>query len=99
MLFINPADENFGGIMSRYIPVGVPVALGFLIAYLRKFGVSNIRMIDDEISEITKESLEGSLEGLEKPYIIGITVLTSQAGRAYDIARMCREVAQDCIII
>lgn len=34
MLLINPAQERFGGMLSRYIPVGIPVALGILAAYM-----------------------------------------------------------------
>jgi len=36
MLFINPAQEKFGGFLSRYVPVGIPVAIGSLAAYLKK---------------------------------------------------------------
>ena len=34
MLLINPAQERFGGFLSRYVPVGIPVAIGTLAAYL-----------------------------------------------------------------
>ncbi len=30
MLIINPAQEKFGGFLSRYVPVGIPVAIGCL---------------------------------------------------------------------
>jgi radical SAM superfamily enzyme YgiQ (UPF0313 family) len=39
------------------------------------------------------------LEGLDRPLIIGITVLTSQAGRAYEIARMIKNIEPDSIVI
>ena len=99
MLFINPANERFGGILSRYIPVGIPVALGVLSAYLRKWGVKNIKVLDEEIEKITPENLSQSLAGLERPLIVGITVLTSQAGRAYEIARMIKNIEPDSIVI
>ncbi len=99
MLFINPAHERFGGMLSRYIPVGIPVAIGVLSAYLRKWGVQNLRVLDEEIEKITPENIEQKLSGLDRPLIVGITVLTSQAGRAYDIARMIRKVEPDCTII
>ena len=28
MLLINPASEKFGGFLSRFVPVGIPVAIG-----------------------------------------------------------------------
>ena len=36
MLLINPASEKFGGFLSRFVPVGVPVAVGYIAAYLSK---------------------------------------------------------------
>ena len=99
MLFINPANERFGGMLSRYIPVGIPVALGVLSAYLRKWGVENLRVLDEEIEQITPENIQEKLAGLDRPLIVGITVLTSQAGRAYEIARMIKEAEPDCTVI
>jgi anaerobic magnesium-protoporphyrin IX monomethyl ester cyclase len=99
VLFINPANERFGGILSRYIPVGIPVALGVLSAYLKKWGVKNLRVLDEEIEKITIENVHKKLSGLDRPLIVGITVLTSQAGRAYEIARMIKAVEPDCTII
>ncbi|CAI2717043.1 B12-binding domain-containing radical SAM protein [Nitrospina watsonii] len=99
MLFINPAYEKFGGMLSRYIPVGIPVSLGVISAYLRKYGVKNIRVVDEEIETITQDNFRKFVEGLEQPLIIGITVLTSQAGRAYNIGRMYKEAYPDCTVI
>jgi anaerobic magnesium-protoporphyrin IX monomethyl ester cyclase len=99
MLFINPANEKFGGMLSRYIPVGIPVALGVLFTYLRKWGVKNLRIVDEEIEKITPENIQQKLSGLDRPLIVGITVLTSQAGRAYEIAKMIKEFESDATII
>ena len=91
MLLINPAQENFGGMLSRYIPLSIPVALGILASYLKKSGASNVRVVDEEICKITAQNLTDHLKGMAKPYIIGIGVLTSQAGRAYEIAIYARK--------
>jgi radical SAM superfamily enzyme YgiQ (UPF0313 family) len=99
MLFINPAYEKFGGMLSRYIPVGIPVAIGVIAAYLRKWGVDKIRVVDEEIETITEENHRKFAEGLEQPLIIGITVLTAQAGRAFKIAEMYKQSFPDCTII
>ena len=99
MLLINPAQEKFGGMLSRYIPLSIPVALGILASYLKSSGIDNIRIVDEEIEPITSQSLPSFLEGMEKPYIIGIGVLTSQAHRAYKIAQLCKRMFPDCIVI
>lgn len=99
MLFINPAYEKFGGMLSRYIPVGIPVAIGVIAAYLRKWGVDKIRVVDEEIETITEENHRKFAEGLEQPLIIGITVLTAQAGRAFKVAEMYKQSFPDCTVI
>ena len=38
VLLINPCSEQFGGLLARYMKVGIPVAVGILAAYLKKFG-------------------------------------------------------------
>ncbi len=99
MLFINPAQENFGGMMSKYVPVGIPVAIGILAAYLKKWGVKNIKIVDEEIQKITPDNILEFTKGLEQPLIVGITVLTSQAGRSYEIGELVRETFPDATII
>ncbi|MBT3515293.1 MAG: B12-binding domain-containing radical SAM protein [Flavobacteriaceae bacterium] len=99
MLLINPAYEHFGGMMSRYVPVGIPVALGVIAAYLKKWGVKNLQIVDEEIEEITPENYLKFIPNQDKQPIIGITVLTSQAGRAYAIAKLYKEAFPKSIII
>ena len=90
MLLINPATQKFGGFLSRYVPVGIPVAIGYIAAYLEKNGIK-CAVIDEEIFEVTAERLSEAVKGLEKPYIIGVSCLTAHVGRGYKIARVsCR---------
>ena len=39
MLLINPATTKFGGFLSRFVPVGIPVAIGAIAAYLEQSGI------------------------------------------------------------
>ena len=50
MLLINPATEQFGGFLSRYIPLGLPIAIGTLAGYLEQFG-HQVNVFDDEIEK------------------------------------------------
>ena len=98
MLFINPAYENFGGMLSRYVPVSIPVAVGILAAYLKKWDV-RVSVIDEELEKIDADVLRDKIKDLPLPRIIGITVLTSQAKRAYELGDMCKKLFPDCIVI
>src|SRR5687767_468907 len=98
MLFINPAQEKFGGFLSRYIPVGIPVAIGCLAAYLTKHGIK-VRVVDDEIVDITPSVLRELVDGLQKPYMFGLSCLTAHVVRGYQLARMIKTEFPDAIVV
>lgn len=98
MLFINPAQEKFGGFLSRYVPVGIPVAIGSLAAYLKKHGIK-VRVVDEELVDITPSVLRELVDGLEKPYMFGLSCLTAHVVRAYQLARMIKAQFPDSIVV
>src|SRR6266850_4277508 len=98
MLFINPAQEKFGGFLSRFIPVGIPVAIGCLAAYLKKHGIK-VRVVDEEIVDITPSVLREMVQGLERPYMFGLSCLTAHVVRAYQLAAMIKAEFPDSIVI
>jgi len=99
MIFVNPAQEKFGGpLLSGYVPVSMPTAIGTISAYLEKHGISSV-IIDDEIDKITQSILYEIVEGQEKPYIFGLTGMTAHAVRTYEIAQMIKETFENSIVI
>jgi anaerobic magnesium-protoporphyrin IX monomethyl ester cyclase len=98
VLLINPATHKFGGFLSRYVPVGIPVAIGYIAAYLERHGI-HCRVIDEELIDITPSVLRERLEGLERPFIVGVSCLTAHVGRGYQIARMVKAEYPDSIVV
>jgi radical SAM superfamily enzyme YgiQ (UPF0313 family) len=98
MLLINPAQEKFGGFLSRYVPVGIPVAIGCIAAYLKKHGIA-VNVVDDEIVDITPSVLREKVEGLEKPYIFGLSCLTAHVVRGYALSKMIKAEFPDSIVV
>lgn len=98
MLLINPASEKFGGYLSRYVPIGIPVAVGSLAGYLRLHGIK-ANVLDEEVTDVTPESLAAALEGLEKPYVIGFSCLTAHVARAYEMSKMVKRLYPDSMVI
>jgi anaerobic magnesium-protoporphyrin IX monomethyl ester cyclase len=98
MLLINPAQEKFGGFLSRYMQVGIPVSIGILSAYMNKHGVK-VNVFDEEIEALTPNKVAELVKGLEQPYIFGITCLTAHAVRAYQLAEMLKTLYPDSIVI
>jgi|TARA_B100001964_G_scaffold3013_1_gene3382 radical SAM superfamily enzyme YgiQ (UPF0313 family) len=98
MLLINPASEKFGGFLSRYVPVGIPTAIGYIAAYLDKHNIL-CSVLDEEVIDITPKVLRDKVDGLEKPYIFGISCLTAHVGRGYQIAEMIKTEFPDSTVI
>ena len=98
MLLINPAQEKFGGFLSRYVPVGIPVAIGCIAAYLKKHG-NKVRVVDEEIVDITPSVLRQLVDGLEKPYMFGLSCLTAHVVRGYQLAAMIKAEFPDSTIV
>lgn len=100
MLFINPAAAKFGGFLSRYVPVGIPVAIGVLAAYLEGQG-TRCGVIDEEIEDVTVDLLINKfkdMDMLDRP-IVGLSCLTAHVGRAYQIAEMIKKNFKNSIVI
>src|SRR3970282_2738307 len=98
MLLINPAQEKFGGFLSRYVPVGIPVSVGSIAAYLKKHGIA-VNVVDDEITDITPSVLRERVRGLEQPYIFGLSCLTAHVVRGYALSRMIKGEFPDSIVV
>jgi len=98
VLLINPATHPFGGFLSRYVPVGIPVAIGMVSAYLEKHGIS-CRVHDEEIERLTPALLKEKIKGMEGPLIFGVSCLTAHVSRGYEIAAMIKAHFPDSVTV
>jgi hypothetical protein len=69
MLFSNPASSEFGGFVSRYVPVGIPVGMGFIVAYLEKFGIA-CEILYEEIRVVTSDTIRQSCRTCVSPLLL-----------------------------
>ncbi len=98
MLFIHPIWERYGGELSEYIPVGVPVAIGYLSQYLIQHG-HKVKVHDEEIEILDEEKIKEVVVDLPKPYVFGISVMTASAGRSYELIKMIKKLFPDSIVL
>ena len=98
MLLINPATHPFGGFLSRYVPVGIPVSIGMISAYLEAHDIK-CRVHDEEIQKLTPEMLKDLTRNLEKPVVFGVSCLTAHVARGYEIARMIKATFKESIVV
>jgi anaerobic magnesium-protoporphyrin IX monomethyl ester cyclase len=98
VLLINPASEQFGGVLSNYVPVGIPVPIGTLAAWLMKHG-HKVQVADDELGRINETQVRDLVKSLPAPYVFGISILAAQCARAYQLQKMLKNMFPDCLTI
>jgi radical SAM superfamily enzyme YgiQ (UPF0313 family) len=59
----------------------------------------SIRIVDEQIEPIENLHMAKLLAGMEAPRIVGITVLTLNCGRAYELARLAKTVDPECTVV
>lgn len=97
MILINPRSTKFG-IFDRYVPLSVPIGVGHLAGYLQSRD-KTVAILDEHVTPITKDLLIRTAATLSSPLIFGISALTACIHRAYEIARMIKELFPDSKII
>jgi len=98
LLLINPSKNKYGGAFSHFVPLALPMTIGTLSAYMDAHGYPS-KVYDEELGLINVDNIEHLVEGLPKPYIFGISILTAQAARAYDLAKFLKKVYPECTVI
>jgi len=92
MLLINPqfnrADKL--GPFARYVPVTLPMSIGTLASYLI-LKKKKAKILDEQVTQITKETVDDYLKDLSKPFIFGISCTTAAIARGFEIAAMLKK--------
>lgn len=97
MILINPKSTKLG-IFERYVPLSVPISVGYLAGYLLHHG-RRAEIVDEHIEPLSAELLNKVLEKVSPPYIFGISTLTACAQRSYNIAKELKSRYPDSKII
>ncbi len=98
MLLINPVNAEYGGSLSRFVPLSLPMPIGCLAAQMMKYG-HPVRIVDEEVRPITMSNIDELVTGLPRPYIFGITVLTAQVARTFHLATLLKTKFPDCVVM
>ena len=102
ILFINPAinPESQSAIVNQMINMIFPTSIGILAAYLMDRGVvDSVRIIDEQIDLIGDKDIEQIILSLARPRIIGISVLTLNSKRAYELSGKIKKVDSKALVV
>lgn len=98
MLLINPANAEYGGTLSRFTPLSLPMAIGCLAAQMMKYG-HKVKILDEEVGKLSWSNLDEIMDGLPEPYVFGISVLTAQVSRSFELSGLFKKKYPDCKVI
>lgn len=85
MILINPKSTGTTGIFKHFSPLIVPYGLSMVAAYLAAAG-QKVKVIDEYVNEVDRDLLTATLSGLDKPYLFGLSCLTTNISRAHYLA-------------
>ena len=94
---INPASQN--KVVNAVIINLLPTSLGALAGYLQSSSIDSFRIVDEQIDFLDDSSLKRVIEALAKPKIVGISVLTINSKRAYELADKIKAIDKDVFIV
>ncbi len=92
ILLINPVyNKEILGPFAKYITSQLPLSLGFIAGYVEaRHPDIEIRILDEQLAQLTDEEYREYLREFS-PDIVGFSVLTLVAERAYHIAQFIKD--------
>lgn len=102
VLLINPkiSSSSQSKIINKLINITFPTSLGVLAGYLAKSGNVDTRIVDEQIHPIRQDGQLSSLMcSSGKPRVVGISVLTLNCGRTYELAKRIKQIDPDVLTV
>jgi len=99
VLLINPVYNKKAtlGPFTKYITSQLPLSIGFLAGYILDKGIP-VHVEDEQLAQLTDEYLE-SIIAKYSPRIVGMTVYTLTAPRAYELGRKIKSKWPDIKVV
>lgn len=100
MILISPKTNRNQklSLFEKYVVLGVPFGLGMLAGYLSQKN-KKVKIIDESVTIVTEGLLDDYLKDMEPPYIFGISCITANIARAYELAKVIKNKYYDSKVI
>jgi len=101
ILFINPNvdEKSQNDKIKSVVYKTFPTSLAVLSGSLNAAGFKAIKIIDEQLGVIDDNDLVTIISEMSKPKIVGLSVLTLNAGRAYEISQLIKSIDGSVTII
>lgn len=102
MIFINSSPKNAAKMFQSFMPVYVPIGIGYLAAVMEREGFP-FKIIDEQVEDDTFEKIAEYVTipylPVTHPYIFAFSVLTASYKIALETAKKVKEIYPDSKII
>jgi len=85
--------------INSIVNITFPTSIGFVAAYLRQNGVDRVDILDEQLYPLSDKDLEALIKSMSRPAIIGISSLTLNASRAYQLAEKIKKIDPSVITV
>lgn len=101
ILLINPAinASSQNKIVNSVINTTFPTSLGAIAGYVTARGQRSVRIIDEQLDYITDAELPAVIRSLAGPRIVGLSVLTINSKRSYELGEKIKKIDPSCTIV
>lgn len=101
VLLINPkiGEASQSRKINAIINITFPTSIGVLAGYLMSDGATGVEIVDEQINPLDDAGLEKVLSALARPRVVGISVLTLNCGRAYELASRIKAVDPEATVV
>lgn len=98
MILINSSPKDALKIFQPFLPIFIPVGIGCLMGALDREGIG-ARFIDEQVEENTIDLVRQYVDGMERPYIFGFSVLTAAYKSAIEVSKELKTLYPDSVIL
>lgn len=98
MILINSSPKNALKIFQPFLPIYVPIGVGYLLAFARKQNI-NVKFIDEQVEEDVVAKVSEYVRGLPHPYIFAFSVLTASFKSAILVSQELKKLFPDSVIV
>lgn len=101
ILLINPkiSEASQNRKINAIINITFPTSIGVIAGCLKSSGIADVKIIDEQIHPMGDRDISLIIGSLDKPRIVGISVLTLNCGRAYEIAERIKQVDPEALVV
>ncbi|MHC4918640.1 MAG: B12-binding domain-containing radical SAM protein [Planctomycetota bacterium] len=101
VFLINPQIPNHSQNprINAVVTTTFPTSIGFLASYLRANGVPGVQIHDEQLYPLSDSDLEALLKWLPRPAVIGISCLTLNIYRAYELADKIKALDPEITVV